>query len=296
MPHASGPSVHAPVERSIALPHLTLHAQVWGSDTAPPLLALHGWLDNAASFATLAPLLADRWQVIALDLPGHGHSDHLPEGAFYHFVDYVRCVLAAVDVLGLERYCLLGHSMGAGIASLMAAAAPASIERLALIEGLGPIGDDGSHTLHRFRDALTLAPTKSSRGLRVFRDIEQAASARAIASGLSAELALPIIERGLFEITDGWHWRSDPRLNRTTPLRLAETQIMALLRGIEAPTALLLSAPHTPYLPPTQMSARAACVGDIAVTHMEGGHHLHLEHPDAVARWLIGHLAGAGRD
>ncbi|BDU19725.1 alpha/beta hydrolase [Dyella sp. GSA-30] len=283
--------MHAPVERSIALPHLTLRAQVWGSNALPALLALHGWLDNAASFATLAPLLADRWQVIALDLPGHGHSDHLPEGALYHYVDYVRCVLGAVDALGLEHYSLLGHSMGAGIASLIAAAAPASIEHLALIEGLGPIGDDGSHTLQRFRDALTLAPTKSSRrGLRVFRDIEQAASARAIASGLSAELARPIIERGLMEITDGWHWRSDPRLNRATPLRLAETQIMALLHGIEAPTALLLSAPHTPYLPPTQMSARAACVGDIAVTHMEGGHHLHLEQSEPVAQWLLKHL------
>ena len=287
--------MHLPVERSIALPHLSLRALVWGSSDAPPLLALHGWLDNAASFATLAPLLADRWQVIALDLPGHGHSDHLPEGALYHFVDYVRCALAAAHALGLKRYSLLGHSMGAGIASLMAAAAPASIDRLALIEGLGPIGDDGSHTLQRFRDALTLAPASSSRGLRVFRNVEQAASARAIASGLSAELARPIIERGLLEITDGWHWRSDPRLNRTTPLRLAETQVASLLRGIEAPTALLLSAPHTPYLPPAQMAARAACVGSIAVTHMEGGHHLHLEHPDAVARWLMGHL-GVGRD
>lgn len=281
--------MHAPVERSIPLPHLSLRAQVWGNDGAPPLLALHGWLDNSASFAALAPLLSDRWQVIALDLPGHGHSDHLPEGAAYHFVDYVRWVLAAADALGLKRYSLLGHSMGAGVASLIAAAVPASIDRLALIEGLGPIGDDGSHTLQRFRDALTLAPT-NSRGLRVFRNIEQAASARAIASGLSAELARPIIERGLLEITDGWHWRSDPRLNRATPLRLAETQIMALLRGIDAPTALLLSAPHTPYLPPVQMTARAACVGDIAVTHMEGGHHLHLEHPDAVAQWLTGHL------
>jgi pimeloyl-ACP methyl ester carboxylesterase len=48
----------APTERRIALPHLALSAQVWGDDAAPPLLALHGWLDNAGSFALLAPLLA----------------------------------------------------------------------------------------------------------------------------------------------------------------------------------------------------------------------------------------------
>ncbi|HEY9130902.1 MAG TPA: alpha/beta hydrolase [Dyella sp.] len=279
--------MHAPVELDVPLAHLTLRALRWGRASAPPLLALHGWLDNAASFAALAPLLADRWQVIALDLPGHGHADHLPLGVSYHFVDYVRTALAAVEALGLSRFTLLGHSMGAGIASLVAAAAPAAIERLALIEGLGPVADDGSHTLQRFRDALIEPSGKASRGLRVFRDIDQAASARAIASGLRADLARPIVERALLEITDGWHWRSDPRLNRATPLRMAESQVRALLAGIRAPTALLLATPHAPYLPPTLMAERTRCVADIAVTHLQGGHHLHVERPEAVAEWLM---------
>jgi pimeloyl-ACP methyl ester carboxylesterase len=50
-----------PVERRVALPALTLAAQVWGVATLPPLLALHGWLDNGGSYARLAPLLAERW-------------------------------------------------------------------------------------------------------------------------------------------------------------------------------------------------------------------------------------------
>lgn len=278
--------MNGPVEQRVALPALTLAAQVWGADDAPPLLALHGWLDNAGSFALLAPRLAERWRVIALDLPGHGHSDHLPGGAHYHFIDYVRIVLAAADALGLERYDLLGHSLGAGIASLVAAAAPQRIERLLLIEGLGPLGDDGAHTLQRFRDGL--APRRNNgKPLRVFRQIDQAVSARAIASGLRADLARPIVERGLLEITDGWHWRSDPRLTRPSPLRLAEAQIHALLRGIAAPTALLLAQPATSYLPSHPMQLRAACVETIRVSHMDGGHHLHLEHPQAVADWIL---------
>lgn len=278
--------MHVQVELDVPLTHLNLRALRWGRADAPPLVALHGWLDNAASFAALAPLLSDRWQVIALDLPGHGHADHLPPGTYYHFVDYVRTVLAAVDALGLSRFTLLGHSMGAGIASLVAAAAPSLVEHLFLIEGLGPVADDGAHTLQRFRDALGEQPGKASRGLRVFRDIEQAASARAIASGLRADLARPIVERALLEITDGWHWRSDPRLNRATPLRMAESQVRALLAGIRAPTALLLAAPHAPYLPPRLLAERAQCVDDIVVTHMQGGHHLHVELPEAVAHWL----------
>ncbi|WP_329742288.1 alpha/beta hydrolase [Dyella sp. A6] len=274
-----------PSERRIALPHLQLAALTWGEAQRPPLLALHGWLDNAASFARLAPLLAMDRQVIALDLPGHGHSDHLPPGLGYGMPDYVRCVLDAADALALSRFELLGHSLGAGIASLVAAAAPSRVQRLWLIEGLGPLADDGRQTLDRFRKAFAAAPA-SGKSLRRFRDIDQAASARAIASGLPAGLARPIIERGLRATPEGWHWRSDPRLVRPTPIRLAETQIRALLAGIEAPTSLLLSRPTTPYLPATQMRERASCVPQIALAHMDGGHHLHLEHPQAVAQWM----------
>jgi pimeloyl-ACP methyl ester carboxylesterase len=277
--------VSAAAEQRIALPHLALHAQVWGHATLPPLVALHGWLDNAGSFARLAPLLAARYRVIALDLPGHGHSGHLAAGASYHYVDYVQAVLAAADALQLDRYTLLGHSLGAGIAALVAAASPERIERLLLIEGLGPLGDDGSHTLQRFRDAL--APHGTNRKpLRVFRDVAQAVAARSMASGLPAELARPIIERGLVETDGGWRWRSDPRLTRPSAVRLAETQVHALLRGIGAPTALLLAQPATSYLPGALMQARAACVANITVSHLDGGHHLQLEHPANVAAWI----------
>jgi len=277
--------VSAAAEQRIALPHLALHAQVWGHATLPPLVALHGWLDNAGSFARLAPLLAARYRVIALDLPGHGHSGHLAAGASYHYVDYVQAVLAAADALQLDRYSLLGHSLGAGIAALVAAASPERIERLLLIEGLGPLGDDGTHTLQRFRDAL--APRgDNGKPLRIFRDVAQAVAARSMASGLPAELARPIVERGLAETDGGWRWRSDPRLTRPSAVRLAETQVHALLRGIGTPTALLLAQPATSYLPGALMQARAACVANITVSHLDGGHHLQLEHPADVAAWI----------
>ncbi|MGH8157169.1 MAG: alpha/beta fold hydrolase [Rhodanobacter sp.] len=274
-----------PTEHRIALPHLELGAQVWGDAALPPLLALHGWLDNAGSFALLAPLLATRHRVIALDLPGHGHSGHLAAGAGYHYLDYVQAVLAAADALQLDRFTLLGHSLGAGVAALTAVAMPGRIQRLLLIEGLGPLGDDGSHTLQRFRDALT-PRGDNGKPLRVFRSIEQATSARSMVSGLPPGLARSIVERGLIETDGGWCWRSDPRLTRPSPLRLAETQIHALLRGIEAPTALLLAQPATSYLPSAPMQARADCVPNISVSHMGGGHHLQLEHPAAVAAWI----------
>ncbi len=55
-----------------------------GAEGTPKVLALHGWLDNAASFVPLAAQLADI-DLVAPDLPGHGHSAHLPAGADYSF-------------------------------------------------------------------------------------------------------------------------------------------------------------------------------------------------------------------
>ncbi|NID17473.1 alpha/beta fold hydrolase [Luteibacter yeojuensis] len=272
-------------ELKLSIPGLELSGLAWGEPDAPPLMMLHGWLDNAASFALLAPLLADRFHVIALDLPGHGHSQHFPESTVYQHVDYARAVLAAADALALPRFHLLGHSLGAGVATLVAIAAPERVRALALVEGLGPLGDDGSRTLDRFREAMA-SKAGGNRPLRVFPTIDDAADARALVGGLDAALARPIVERGLREVDGGYSWRSDPRLSRPTAIRLAETQVMALLLGLAAPTSLLLARPHPPYLEPEALQVRIDCVADIRVTHMDGGHHLHLEHPAKVAAWL----------
>ncbi|MCA9779175.1 MAG: alpha/beta fold hydrolase, partial [Candidatus Eremiobacteraeota bacterium] len=102
-----------------------------------PVLALHGWLDNAGTFDGLASHLQGL-DLVCLDLPGHGHSYHRPAGTPYHFVDWVPEVFCAAKSLGWERFVLMGHSMGAGIASLAAGTFPERIEKLILIEGIGP--------------------------------------------------------------------------------------------------------------------------------------------------------------
>lgn len=270
-----------------------LAALQWGDPAAPALLALHGWLDNAASFAAIAPLLAGHRRVVALDLPGHGHSAHLPPQAHrYHVVDQVDCVLDAADALRLGTFDLLGHSLGAGIASLTAAAAPARIMRLMLIEGLGPLADDGARTLARWRDAYVRA-TAPQRTARIFPSIDAAIAARVAAGGLNAREARPIVERALRAVDGGFTWRSDARLRLPTPLRIDEPQLRRVLAGIAAPTLLLLADPATPYLPAAMMDARAACVADIRVEHSAGPHHLHVHDAPAVARRVVDFLAPA---
>src|SRR5262245_11789511 len=78
----------------------------------PRVIALHGWLDNAASFLPLSSRLPDL-DLLLLDLPGHGRSAHLPPGAEYGLTTHLHATLDAADALGWERFTLLGHSMGA---------------------------------------------------------------------------------------------------------------------------------------------------------------------------------------
>lgn len=103
-----------------------------GGSAGPRVLALHGWLDNAASFMPLAAHLPGV-QLVAPDLPGHGRSAHLAPGAEYTSGVAVNAVLDIADALGWDTFSLLGHSMGAGIASLMAAAVPQRVQRLVAI-------------------------------------------------------------------------------------------------------------------------------------------------------------------
>ena len=147
------------------------------------MLALHGWLDNAASFDALAPLLPEL-RLVALDLTGHGLSEHRPQGVHYHLADFLPDVLAAADALGWRRFALLGHSLGGGLASFMAAVSPERISRVAMIEGLGPPTSnpaEGPANLRKAIDQMDALPDKRP---PLYRDREAAIQARCDAGGL----------------------------------------------------------------------------------------------------------------
>lgn len=271
-----------------------------GDAGAPKVLALHGWLDNAASFVPLAAHL-DGIELVAPDLPGHGRSAHLPPGADYSFAAAVNTVLDIADALGWERFALLGHSMGAGIGSLLAASCPARVERFVAIEALGALPEAPERTTQRLREAIAATRALPGKRLRVFPDIATAARARmqgVTGSSLAEAAARLLVERGLVPVqggdgSTGLAWSSDPRLTLPTLVRMTETQVRDLVRGIECPTRVIHADPPQPYLPEPLRSERVALLahGDLVV--LQGGHHLHMEQPAEVAAAIADFFQGA---
>ncbi|PNS08641.1 alpha/beta fold hydrolase [Solilutibacter silvestris] len=261
------------------------------SANAPRVLALHGWLDNAASFVPMARHL-DGIELVAIDLPGHGHSVHLPPGAIYTFEMAVHHVLDVADALGWERFNLLGHSMGAGIASLVAASCPQRVERLVCIEALGGLADSAENTAVRMRESVAAMRALDAKSLRVFPQLDVAIQARMRANAMSEPVARLIVERGVRAVDGGWQWSSDPRLMVPTWIRPVDAQVVAVCGGIESPTRVVFADPAQPYLPDDVRRRYVDAVPNGELLVLPGTHHLHMETPQPVAEWVGSFLSG----
>ncbi|MGR7920782.1 alpha/beta fold hydrolase [Zobellella denitrificans] len=257
----------------------------WGDPRGMPVVALHGWLDNAAGFTLLARLLPEV-RLIALDLAGHGCSDHRPAGQPYYIWDNLADVQALLDELRLERVALLGHSMGAGVASLFAGAFPERVSQLFLLDGLAPLDYPADELPAQMAEALAKNRRLQRRALRPYASFEQAVQARMGGRWpVSREAAGWLLARGLREEADGWYWRSDLALTQPSVVRLCEPQIAAFLRRLSMPVLLVMAEAGIGM---ARVEHQLALVPQLELKQLAGGHHLHLEAAPAarIAQWI----------
>jgi len=280
-------------EIRLKLPHLELAALAWGDPEGKPLLALHGWLDNAMTFVKLAPALAAAgYRVVALDFAGHGFSDWRPAGQTYLILDNCFDVQAAVMALGWKKFTLIGHSMGAGVASLLAGAHPEIIEKLVLIDGIGTLTTEDKDAADQLSQALARwighqqkmreKDVLSSFSGKIYPSIELAAKARMLGVGaVDYPAALQLCQRALQAVdpadtSTGWFWRSDSRLRHPSPFRLTEAQNLSFMAAIEAPT-LMIEGDKGLMVKRPEIATRVQTIKKGQKLCLAGGHHLHLE-------------------
>ncbi|WP_322488335.1 alpha/beta hydrolase [Chloroflexus sp.] len=131
------PPALVPYARRIALRDLELFYYDAGAAKVPILLLIHGLGDEADTWRAIIPPLAQRYRVIAPDLPGFGRSSG-PKGG-YSLTFFARTMAEFITALNLQQVTLVGHSLGAMIAQRLSIGLPRLIQQQILISGCLPI-------------------------------------------------------------------------------------------------------------------------------------------------------------
>ena len=270
-------------ERSVCVRGLSLRVRERGPPDGPACLLLHGWLDHRGSFDRLAPLLPGR--TIAFDHRGHGDSSWVGAGGFYHFVEYVGDLDGLVRELGLDGPLrLVGHSLGASLSLLYAAARPDRVQHVTLLDG-APLAIDPREVPPRLSGWLE--DLQAARRRRTVASVDDARD-RLLRSNpaLSAEAAQALAEGGVSpdpEQAGALAWKWDPLLRARSPLPVVQAALQELLREVRAPV-LLLRAERGMLAAETDLRARFPALPRLEMETVPGaGHHLHLEVPLEVA-------------
>jgi pimeloyl-ACP methyl ester carboxylesterase len=252
----------------------TLAGQSWGEAGDKPLLALHGWLDNSASFALLAPLLHG-YHVVAPDLSGHGRSDPRSADAGYQIWDDLPELHQIIAELGWERFAVLGHSRGAIIGALLAATLADRISHLVLLDAIVPEPFAEEAIVSQLQQFLLDRRRLLTRDNRVFASADAAVTARQ-EHGIGFEAARLLATRNLRPSEGGVTWTTDPRLYGASAVKLTAAQTTAVVRALTMPTLLLL-ADRAPGGAHTWAGKMSAELPDGTSAVVAGGHHFHMD-------------------
>jgi esterase len=272
------PGAGRPRDRFVTVDGLRLRYRDWGGD-GQPCLALHGSAAHAHWWDPVAPFLARRLRVLALDLRGHGRSEW-PRPPAYRTEHFAADVLGLIERLRLGRVVLAGHSMGGHVALAFAAWHPGAIERLAVLDAR-PVVHPARLVARRARAGRRQLefPTRAT-ALGRFRlsPPETVAPAR---------LVLAVAARGIRPVGGGrWAYRFDPECDRTR----VPVDAWPLLPRIQVPTLILRGERSTVLSREVAERMRDAIPGARLEQLPGAHHHLTLDAPARLADRLLAWL------
>lgn len=248
-----------------------------------PTLALHGYLDNANSFNTLAPALPEL-DLIAVDFAGHGHSDHRPQDVAYRAALDIEDVLGIAQQAGWARFNLIGHSMGAEIGSQLAGLFPDKVENLVCIDGIVNGAEAGNVIESRSKRMLANVKASSASApassMRVYASLEDMAERVAQANGQHVGSALELIKRGHREVSGGYTWASDPKLRQDAWEVQGLAELEELVKRTSAPTLVITADEGQDWFRASLQMVKTWHPA-LKVVSVKGSHHLHMEEPSA---------------
>jgi pimeloyl-ACP methyl ester carboxylesterase/stress response protein SCP2 len=237
---------------SLDVDGLTTHYRELGDPDAPAVVLLHGGGSSAATWNRLAIALAAAGRRgIAIDLRGHGGSARTPA---YPLTAFCDDVLGVLDVLGLDRIALVGHSLGAHTASLIAQQQPERVTHLVLEELPAPARDPAE---------------RQRRSIR--------------------RLLLPAV--GLFTSRRGFDPKAVTSAIRQ--LRVPDPAWWQRLSAITASTLLISGGPRS-HVSPQRLAEVAEAIERARLITIPVGHRVHSHDPEQFNAAVLAFLATGG--
>lgn len=271
---------------------LRLLCREWGRTEAPALVLLHGLRGFSGTWRALAAALCDRYRLIAYDQRGRGESDWDPQRNYYTDA-YLSDLESVVDQLQLQRFALLGHSMGGTTSYVYADRHP---ERLAalVIEDIAPGSSAAGPGAQRIvREMQTLPSSFASW-----------AEARAYWRRLRPSLSAAALEQRLLESmragpTGSIVWRYDAegiRATRLTPDPGRSVDLWPVIERINTPT-LIIHGGVSDFCPASTVTAVCSRNPNIrAVSVAAAGHYVHDDAPEQFQAHVADFLTPLLRD
>jgi pimeloyl-ACP methyl ester carboxylesterase len=254
-----------------------------GIKSQHPLIFVHGFLDNAASFSTLTPYLQNQY-CVAIDLPGHGKSAHRSHDAHYHLIDYVYDLHSLIKANHWTQCTLVGHSLGGIICSIYTSLYPELVQTLVCIESVGPLCEPEFTTVSQLRASMD-SRDKAKAPIKHPGSLEQVVEARLRVGDLSKQNAHRILSRNIEDKYGQLTWRTDKRLRTKSAMRLTPNQAMDIIENIQCRFNLVLGKQGFTKLR-RFLEQRKGLFRDLETVELPGGHHVHMESPAEVAKFI----------
>jgi pimeloyl-ACP methyl ester carboxylesterase len=289
----------APRHRTIDAQGLPIHYLEWGDPAGEPIVLVHGFLDMAHSWQSFVDCfettqLRQPW-IIAPDCRGHGDSGWVGAGGYYHFPDYVFDLDCVLQALGAPRCSLIGHSMGGTISWLYAGTFPERLDKLVLIEGVGPPGMEFSDAPLRMRTWISEVHQRGRSHFRQYTSVE--AGARQLQQTnprLTEGVALELARAGMKQYASGkWVWKFDPLHRTAAPQPFYTAQALEFLRRIRCAVLIVEGAQSHQSRRSDKQQRYDAISRHERIVIENAGHMVHQDNPKMLAQAIAAFLRGS---